>query len=175
MQDPSPKYRCSTMHPKHQKFAPDPETPRQLLAQVGLGHRPRPQLNAWGPRHIHRRTPLLGHHLKAHGVSPPPPLDSPRIRVCFAVEGDIVPPSHSKTSTFVVAPQESPLHRLRGQEASRDTAHPHCPGQLGHRPRPRLAMSSRIGPSTRASAHPDRSDWVLDTSCTNTERKEEKR
>ena len=29
---------------------------------------------AWGPRHIHRRTPLLGHHLKAHGVLPLPPL-----------------------------------------------------------------------------------------------------
>ena len=71
------------------------------------------------------------HHLKAHGASPLPPLDSPRIRVCFAVESAIVPPSHSKNPTFAVPPPESQLHHMCKFKAFRDTAHHLYLGRIG--------------------------------------------
>ena len=120
-----------------------------------------------GPRRIHRRTTLLGHHLKAHGVSPPPPLDSPRIRVCFAVEGDIVPPSHSKTLPSSCRRWNLRCTACADRKPPETRLIPATQVRLGHQPRPQLATSSRIGPSTRASAHPARSDWVLDASHTN--------
>jgi len=71
MQDPSPKYRCRTMHPKQLKHRIESwnseATPRP--GQIGTTTQ---ASNAWGPRHIHRRTPLLGHHLKVHrGLATP--------------------------------------------------------------------------------------------------------
>ena len=94
-----------------------------------------------GPRHIHRRTPLLGHTtLKHTGASPLPPLDSSRIQVCFAV---------GVTWYHQAAPLTSPSsrrHRNLSCTTCTDTKLPETRLTT-------LAFTSpdRIGTSTRAS------------------------
>ena len=132
-----------------------------------MGHRSRPQLNAWGPRHIHHRTPLLGHHLKTQDVSPLSLPDSPRIRACFTIEGDIVPPSHSKTSPRLCYHWNLHCTTCADKKPLETRLVPVAQVGLGYQHRSQLTISSWIGPSTRASTHPIRLDWVLDTSHTN--------
>ena len=113
--------------PNDRNTAPDPRSPRQLKRV--------------GPRHIHRRTPLLGHTtLKHTRASPLPPLDSSRIRACFAV---------GVTWYHRAAPLTSPSshrHQTLSHTTCMDT-------KLLETQLTTLAFSSpgRIGTSTRAS------------------------
>jgi hypothetical protein len=134
---PRRRTAAATCTPNKRSAAPDPGSPRQLK-RVGASLHP--------PPHTTPRT----HHLKAHGASPLLTLDSPRIRVCFAIGSAISPPSHSKDFTFAVPPPESHLHHKCELKATRDTARHLCLGQ--------------IGTSTLATTPSAQSDWVVDLS-----------
>jgi len=99
---------------------------------------------------------LLGHHLKTQDVSPLSLPDSPRIRACFTVEGDIVPPSHSKTSPWFCYHWNLHCTTCADRKPLETRLIPAAQVGLGYRHRSQLTISGWIGPSTRISTHPIR-------------------